>query len=982
LNQDTALNNFNSQMKKKKPDALTSQYANYMADMRKAVQELKPPRFLDPKFAGEDLAQLSKLYKSFFRDVFSKSAKQAQELFEDINKQLLLSHKAALGEYSKFVEASKKSQSEIQKAAKDDSKSKNNIEALATKSGLNAKSIGSLIAKSFKIVGITAAVSNTFDAIENLNKSLNETSLKLRKEMNQSASEFFDVTWKQFNASTQRLNRLAPGSVGDTFNVYEAMEAFSKTLNTGYTESQRAALTDLQAILTKVNANFDINSDLIQTATRVVGSDKILEVGELLASTMKQSMKAFSKEQQNISNKYLFRLSLMNREKIQISESLQKGAMAAGIFERSGIDQDFGMNLIKYTGYMGSGKRGLSNFAWRKIMSDPKMAEVLHGSYNGDLQTAMADAQYNPQAMANNIKSWLSNLDDIRLENILGPKGAEDFLVNGMLNSKDEEQRIQKDQLTAIQTTNQKIDDVNKGLVIVSSWQEQISNFLSNQLSYKGVIPSVLSLQHVSGIAFGSTIVSLLESIKNTILMVFAPEFLGKLFSIFKGGSAAGEVLGGAGEAAAGGGFFAKAKALFGNAGARLAGSTIGRLGAAGAIGAAVGGATVGIYALSHDLSWDDMMSRWFDSKKEAEERQKQQNELVAMGYSKAFIGRLDQNQKELLLKKQTALNQTESLKALNSSSSYLEQISKDMKDMHIAQSRMSSANLNPNFHGSVIGVDASTNDVFSKWTGEQQSRAKIAYDYFRSQGLSPSVANGIIANLYHEHGFNTDDAKVQLLANGAEVGGLGIAQWNGARRQALFDYARQKGVAWNDYQLQLEFLIKEAKERGNFDSLLKLTSSTDAADYFARKFEVADSRYIPQRLATAKALAGVFEEGASGAYISKFDYDKLAAPTKNTNIDQTSAYDSSYYDSLFAKGTVLDYYVDEENSNTQVLNDSVNSLITSQVQQQQEVKNQYKNFSLKDAADMIVKAILNTSSKDSITDLQLAAEITASSRF
>lgn len=76
------------------------------------------------------------------------------------------------------------------------------------------------------------------------------------------------------------------------------------------------------------------------------------------------------------------------------------------------------------------------------------------------------------------------------------------------------------------------------------------------------------------------------------------------------------------------------------------------------------------------------------------------------------------------------------------------------------------------------------------------------AYSYFRNQGYSRGGAAGIVSNLRYESGMSLNPLAANL--SGSErggalsSGGIGIAQWNGARQSELLNFAQSIGQPWS----------------------------------------------------------------------------------------------------------------------------------------------------------------------------------------
>jgi len=108
---------------------------------------------------------------------------------------------------------------------------------------------------------------------------------------------------------------------------------------------------------------------------------------------------------------------------------------------------------------------------------------------------------------------------------------------------------------------------------------------------------------------------------------------------------------------------------------------------------------------------------------------------------------------------------------------------------------------------------------------------ARIAFEYYVSQGLSPVQAAGIVGNLQGEssQGLNPNAVNRGDGRDGSDS--IGIGQWNSTRAQALKEYAAAKGVPWNDLNTQLEFLHQELRgpERGAYDRLMAAKTPEEA---------------------------------------------------------------------------------------------------------------------------------------------------------
>jgi hypothetical protein len=98
-------------------------------------------------------------------------------------------------------------------------------------------------------------------------------------------------------------------------------------------------------------------------------------------------------------------------------------------------------------------------------------------------------------------------------------------------------------------------------------------------------------------------------------------------------------------------------------------------------------------------------------------------------------------------------------------------------------------------------------------------------WDRLRNEGWTKEQVAGIVGNLIQESNLKTDDTP----------GGLGIAQWIGARRQNLINLGR-----YEELGTQLNYLIYELRRRevvaGN--ALLAAKTVEEATIAFQDKYE------------------------------------------------------------------------------------------------------------------------------------------------
>lgn len=145
-------------------------------------------------------------------------------------------------------------------------------------------------------------------------------------------------------------------------------------------------------------------------------------------------------------------------------------------------------------------------------------------------------------------------------------------------------------------------------------------------------------------------------------------------------------------------------------------------------------------------------------------------------------------------------------------------------------------------------------------------------WNYFKKQGFSDAGTAGIMANLYHESGYKSEQKQ---LGGGP---GRGLAQWEGPRFTALQNYSRERSKPWTDMQTQLDFIMHEMKTNHNASFVEHFKSSTsayDSAAKFENEFERPAVNHNAQRGATAK---DIFSQR-----------DKFNTPSKASESDKTN---------------------------------------------------------------------------------------------
>jgi len=116
-------------------------------------------------------------------------------------------------------------------------------------------------------------------------------------------------------------------------------------------------------------------------------------------------------------------------------------------------------------------------------------------------------------------------------------------------------------------------------------------------------------------------------------------------------------------------------------------------------------------------------------------------------------------------------------------------------------------------------------------------TQAKL-WNFLISKGFSSAQAAGIMGNVSQESQFK---ASAQQYKDPYK-GGKGLFQWDGARRNALYKYAKERGKSWKDVNVQLDFFWKElmTTETNAYNALKKTKTAKSAAQTFQSKYERA----------------------------------------------------------------------------------------------------------------------------------------------
>ena len=157
---------------------------------------------------------------------------------------------------------------------------------------------------------------------------------------------------------------------------------------------------------------------------------------------------------------------------------------------------------------------------------------------------------------------------------------------------------------------------------------------------------------------------------------------------------------------------------------------------------------------------------------------------------------------------------------------------------------------------------EPSTTEISSnKINTNIKGRPKQAVQFFVDNGYTYNQAMGIVGNLMHESG----DPTLNNISNKGDNGSsFGMAQWHDPKKGQgrwtnLKNYAKSIGKSENNFEVQLQFVLKELKDNPYWDKRLKATTTIEGATkQFMLDFENPNKDYanLKSRINHAKSLS------------------------------------------------------------------------------------------------------------------------------
>jgi hypothetical protein len=467
-----------------------SDYQRFLRSFKGQFSGLQNIFFLDLSKQFKALSDLGRLYSKFFNSFFTILAKYGKSSKKVFN--------------FKF----KPSDFSLDKELKED-----------LKEALDQPSHGELLfQKIFSFPFISQTIASVMGAPSDLYSQTKKSALLLKRTLNQSNDEFFGSTYLKAQDIRRKLN----SSLGaEVFTDNDIFKSYTKTLDSGYTESQRHGIVELQSFFDKTGASFDVRDLLIRKIIYMYGSDKGVPLAKKVAGIYRDSIKSFSKDAIDMSQLYFgtFAAYLFDID----PTFLQRGMMAYTTYNRFGLQAD---RFLSFQRSLTAFSKGITISHRNMMRNDPGLYMLVSDIY-GSVDAAAKDS---PDQFSYHITDYMKVLAQ-QAPYILKARGFSDddilHVLEQDLNSKPEEERVRDDQLLALKSTTDNLDKVNYGIQTYVSKAEQFTNSIFNSLSDSGYIPRFMELETLTGVNFAQNIIKL----GSDILKLFLALAAGKLFS-------------------------------------------------------------------------------------------------------------------------------------------------------------------------------------------------------------------------------------------------------------------------------------------------------------------------------------------------------------------------------------------------------------------------------------------------------------------
>ena len=150
-------------------------------------------------------------------------------------------------------------------------------------------------------------------------------------------------------------------------------------------------------------------------------------------------------------------------------------------------------------------------------------------------------------------------------------------------------------------------------------------------------------------------------------------------------------------------------------------------------------------------------------------------------------------------------------------------------------------------------------NPSYQPKSSGQESNADQFVKHFEMIGLNPNALCGLMGNIFAESGIipnnlqnsfedrlgMNDDEYTKAVDDGTydnfihDSAGYGLAQWTyWSRKDALLNFAKERGDSIGDLYMQMDYLWKELQQSIDIAKLNASTSVREASDYILHEFE------------------------------------------------------------------------------------------------------------------------------------------------
>jgi hypothetical protein len=145
--------------------------------------------------------------------------------------------------------------------------------------------------------------------------------------------------------------------------------------------------------------------------------------------------------------------------------------------------------------------------------------------------------------------------------------------------------------------------------------------------------------------------------------------------------------------------------------------------------------------------------------------------------------------------------------------------------------------------------------------TGSVAAKEQYAVNYLVTKhGLTPQHAAGAVGNFTLESGGMKTTAE-----NNVNERSVGLAQWNGARQDAMKAFAAKTGRNWKDLNYQLDYYVHESKTNSTYSTGFERAQAArtpgEAANIIMNVYELPTERIKNgrDRAAHAARIAGAY---------------------------------------------------------------------------------------------------------------------------